>query len=147
MLTLAVTVTLIMESASAPPMLRGTTATGVRQVTGVMTPPRAARYIHTHTHTHTPLSTCHRCVKCLCLFSHAAAVQQEAPPHSVTRLVVSVCAETGSQAGHVTSVNLVTMVTQHAQHVVATGQEQMRHSATQRRRRATVDTLESVYAR
>ena len=94
-ITLEGTVTLRLVCASALPTLRETAATGVRQATGVMTPQLAARYtqihtntrkVHTHRHQNTQIHRKYRHTHTLtpwCLYSRAAAVQQEAPLISV----------------------------------------------------------------
>lgn len=74
-------------------------------------------------------------------------MQQEALPPSVTCSAASVHATTASLAAHVTDVLLVIMVTQHAQHVAVTWQEQMLHSATRRRGCVTVSRPGNAFAR
>ncbi len=63
-ITLEGTVTLRAVSASAPPTQRETPVTGVKQVTGVTTPPQAVRYIQIHTDIHKYIqihTNIHRC--------------------------------------------------------------------------------------
>lgn len=74
--------------ASARHTQRETLVTGVRPVTGVMTPPQVARYTCTHRYTPMYMNT-HTGVwidtlTSWCLFSRAAARWLEAPPLSVS---------------------------------------------------------------